>query len=278
MASSKSNRIIATPSAFARTHYLYVQEVGSLQSLVPHVSKRDSLSSFLFFIVTKGTGTLYCRGQKRQLSSGDCVFLNCQEEYAHESSLEHPWELSWVHFYGSQMSALYKAYMEQSREPFFHPQDPSDFLGIITKLYQAQSMQDSRTEISCHKYLTDLLFLLFTKSEHGSPAPSSPNDKLAKVRDYLDASFTKNISLDELSSLFYISKFHLSREFKRIYGVTIGSYLLQKRLSEAKNLLRFTSLPIDTISHRCGFVDAGYFIKVFKKSEGMTPNQYRKKW
>ncbi|MBR1691827.1 MAG: helix-turn-helix domain-containing protein [Lachnospiraceae bacterium] len=278
MASSQSNRIIATPSAFARDHYLFVQEVGSLQSLSPHISRRDNLSSFLFFVVTSGSGTLHYRGEKRTLVAGDCIFLNCREPYAHESSLEHPWELSWVHFYGKQMDDFYKNYIDQNREQLFHPGEISEFLDILNAIYEAQSRQDSCTEISCHKYLTDLLFLLFTRQEMGTPGTDSTRGKLSQVRSYLDASYAKNISLDELSSLFFISKFHLSREFKRIYGVTVGSYLLQKRLSEAKNLLRFSQDAVDTISRRCGFSDAGYFIKVFKKSEGMTPHQYRRKW
>lgn len=278
MSTSKSNRIIATPSAFAREHYLYVQEVGSLQSLTPHISKRENLTSFLFFIVTKGTGTLYYKGQKKPLSAGDCIFLNCHEEYAHESSTDNPWELSWVHFYGSEMESFYKNYKEQNYEQLFHPIDISDFLGTIDSIYEAQKRQDSLTEISCHKYLTDLLFLLFAKQDTGLSETQSIHDKMNQIRDYLDKSYTKSISLDELSAQFFISKFHLSREFKRIYGVTIGNYLLRKRISNAKNLLRFSSEPVDSISLMCGFTDAGYFIKVFKKSEGMTPKQYRRKW
>lgn len=278
MASSKSNRIIATPSQYAKEHYLYVQEVGTLQSLSPHISKRDNLSSFLFFIVTKGSGTLYYKGLEQTLQTGDCIFINCQEEYAHESSIEHPWELSWVHFYGQEMESFYKNYIDHNREQLFHPKDLSSFLNTLSALYDAQTSQDSFTEITCHKYLTDLLFLLLTKPVQQDKETQPLNDKLNQIKNYLDEFYSQSISLEQLSSHFFISKFHLSREFKRIYGITIGNYLLTKRLSAAKTQLRFTNDQIDVISRACGFGDAGYFIKVFKKSEGMTPNQYRKKW
>lgn len=278
MVSSKSNRIIATPSQYAKKHYLYVQEVGTLKSLSPHISRRDNLVSYLFFIVTKGSGTLYHKGQEYTLQTGDCIFLNCRDEYAHESSVEHPWELSWVHFYGNEMETYYKNYIDQNKEQLFHPDDISVFQDTLSAIHIAQSKQDSLTEISCHKYLTDLLFFLFTRQESDAKDVPFIQDKLCQVKNYLDESYGKNISLDELSSLFFISKFHLSREFKRIYGITIGNYLLNKRLSAAKKQLRFTDDPVDSISNSCGFADAGYFIKVFKKAEGMTPNQYRKKW
>ena len=64
MKKNHSNRIISTPSAYARSHYLYVQETGTLQSLESHISKREHLQSLLFFIVNKGSGYLTLRGKR----------------------------------------------------------------------------------------------------------------------------------------------------------------------------------------------------------------------
>ena len=50
------------------------------------------------------------------------------------------------------------------------------------------------------------------------------------------------------------------------------------RLSRAKSLLRFSDSSVEEIAADCGFADAGYFIKVFKKAENMTPLEYRRKW
>ena len=85
-------------------------------------------------------------------------------------------------------------------------------------------------------------------------------------------------ALEELSGLFFISKYHLSREYKKKYGITIGSDLTGRRISHAKSLLRFSDSSIEEIALLCGFADAGYFIKVFKKAENMTPLEYRRKW
>ena len=53
-------------------------------------------------------------------------------------------------------------------------------------------------------------------------------------------------------------------------------YLTYRRLGEAKNLLRHSSIPIADVGTRCGFPDAGYFSTVFKRHEGMSPAEYRK--
>lgn len=77
--SVSSSRIIYTPSTFARTSLLHLQEVGSLQAVHPHISQRENLVSFLCFIVLSGEGELSYEGQTYQLHAGDCVFIDCRK-------------------------------------------------------------------------------------------------------------------------------------------------------------------------------------------------------
>jgi len=70
--SVQSNRIIYTPSAFARANLLHLQEAGELKALKPHTSSRENLFSFLFFLVTDGAGSLLYDGQSHCLQAGDC--------------------------------------------------------------------------------------------------------------------------------------------------------------------------------------------------------------
>lgn len=279
MNKATSNRIITTPSSYAKEHYLYVQETGTLQSIEPHVSKRDNLASLLFFIVQKGDGYVEYHGQRTALSSGDCVFINCLEEYAHESSKDHPWELTWVHFYGKEASAIYKHYCEQNGLYVFHPSDPIPFHNTLNQLFQQQAAKASLFEQLCHKELTDLVTLCYLASANThSCVVDSTQEKILAIRDYMDLHFAENINLDSLSEYFYISKFHLSREFKKVTGATPLNYLTNRRINEAKRLLRFTKDPISSIAVSSGIPDVNYFTKLFSKYENMTPSAYRKKW
>ena len=273
---SNSSRILATPSYFAKQHFLYVQEVGSLQSVSPHVSRRDNLASYLFFIVTKGKGFLTYHGQRFSLSAGDCVFLNCFEEYSHESSTEDSWELSWVHFYGAQAPLLYQHFKELGGSFLFHPLNLSLFLDTLAILYETQKNPGNSSEFLSHRHLTDLFALCI--NEIGNASEGTVSEKINEIQQYLDMHFTEKISLDHLAEKFYISKFHLAREFKKHTGNTIGNYLTAKRVSHAKKELRFTTRPLDSIASECGFSDSGYFVKVFKSAEGMTPGEYRNRW
>lgn len=92
--SVSSSRIIYTPSTFARTSLLHLQEVGSLQAVHPHTSRREDLVSFLCFIVLSGEGELSYEEQTYQLGEGDCVFIDCRKAYSH-SPFDNLWSLQW---------------------------------------------------------------------------------------------------------------------------------------------------------------------------------------
>ncbi len=278
MAQSLSDRILATPTPYGRSHYLYVQEIGTLTSMEPHVSSRENLSSYLFLTVQKGEGYLTYRGKRHFIQAGDCVYINCRNQYAHESTEEHPWTLMWVHFNGNGADDYYEAYQRQERSSIFHPADTAPFTDSLTALYGLMQAKPSLMELAAHRYLTDLVTLCFMENRPDSPEGAAMAGKLQGVRQYLEEHYMEKLSLEELSSLFFISKYHLSREYKKNYGITIGSDLTARRLSHAKSLLRFSRYSVEEIAARCGFSGAAYFIKVFRKSENMTPSEYRKKW
>ena len=278
MAKSSSNRILSTPSSYAREHYLYVQEIGTLQSLEPHISKRQNLNSFLFLVVLDGEGTLNYCGTRHRISAGDCALINCARPYSHESSATHPWSLKWVHFNGLEASFYYDYFISRENSYLFRPRSILPFTDVLDQLYLCQQNKNPLMELTSNKYLTDMITLCFTENESLKMGEYTIPDKLKQIHEYISENYSRKISLEDLADRFFISKFHLSREYKKIYGTTLGNALTNLRLSHAKSMLRFSDDSIDTIALSCGFQDTGYFIKVFKKAENMTPLQYRKKW
>lgn len=278
MAKSTSNRIISTPSSHAKEHYLYVQEVGTLQSLEPHISKRQNLNSYLFFIVLDGRGEVSYENKRYPISAGDCVWLDCTRPYSHESSADDPWSLMWVHFDGCAAKSYYESFHYHGNSFLFRPRNLIPFTDALTQLYQIQQTKTSLMELISNKYITDIITLCFTESRIEHEGEYSIPEKLRQIHSYLEEHYAEKITLEKLSAQFFISKFHLSREYKKTYGVTLFNDLTAKRISHAKSMLRFTDNSIESIAMAAGFQDAGYFSKVFKKSENMTPIEYKKKW
>lgn len=278
MAKSSSNRIISTPSSYAKAHYLYVQEVGTLQSLEPHISKRQNLNSFLFFVVLDGSGTVSYEDKTYTISAGNCVWLDCTRPYSHESSGENPWSLMWVHFNGCSAGAYYRTFMTHGNFFIFRPRNLVLFTDALSQLYQTQQNKSSLMELISNKLITDIITLCFTENRENHLGEYTIPEKLTQIHSYLEEHYAEKITLEKLSERFFISKFHLSREYKKTFGSTLQNDLTAKRISHAKSMLRFSDATVESIAQSCGFQDTGYFIKVFKKSEAMTPLEYRKKW
>ena len=96
-----------------------------------------------------------------------------------------------------------------------------------------------------------------------------------QIKDYLDQNYTSNKSIDDICKDLYINKYYLTHLFKDAMGVPPLKYMISKRISLAKELLKNSSLTIDEVALKCGYTDTSYFVKVFKKSEGITPQEFK---
>lgn len=273
---TESNRVLNTPSDFAKNNLLYLQEAGYLKSLKSHISKRENLDSYLFLIVLSGKGKFTYQKQEYYLSPKNCLFIDCKYPYSHQSSEEDPWELMWIHFNGTCVSPFLTYYNALVPSLLFHVENYTDFTTIIEQCMQLSSKKDLASEFLIHKTITDLLTLCISRNQKETVDTST--EKLKEIKKYIDENFMEDISLSTIAEHFFISKYHLAREFKELYGMTIGSHITAARITYAKTLLRFTDLKIEEIAAKCGIADTNYFTKVFKKLEGCTPKVYRKQW
>ena len=273
-----SQRILYTPSSFARENLVHLQEIGELQALKRHTSRREGLNSFLFFIVESGLGSLYYGQKHYLLSAGDCVFINCANAYAYETG-NALWKLKWIHFYGPQVYEVYQKYKERGGQPVFTPSDPSRFTQIWESVFEKASSSDYIRDMRINQDMNELLTLLMEKSWNPTEQKQSPKrDDLLKIRDYLQSHYAEKIKLDDLADLFYINKFYLTRIFKDFFGLSIGDYLLQVRITHAKQMLRFSEKSIEEIGYLCGLGAPYYFSRIFKRSEGLAPSIFRSRW
>lgn len=102
------------------------------------------------------------------------------------------------------------------------------------------------------------------------------HDPMKEIARYMDAHYQEDLSLQQISARFYLSREYISRKFKQQFGLNWSEYLGKLRINNAKLLLQNPSLRIAKISEMVGFQDEKYFSKVFKKMEGLTPGDYRK--
>jgi len=94
--------------------------------------------------------------------------------------------------------------------------------------------------------------------------------------EIMEANFTFNLSLTELSRIAQRSLASFKREFVEIYKTTPGKWLSQKRLDYAKQLIDTSKKNVNEIAYESGFESVTHFGRVFKEKYGLAPMQYRK--
>jgi two-component system response regulator YesN len=102
-------------------------------------------------------------------------------------------------------------------------------------------------------------------------------DMIRKTREFIRANYKKKIKLIDISKAIYLSPYYLSHIFKKETGSTLLEYLTKVRIEEAKRLLENTPWNTTRISFEVGCSDQSYFCKVFKKSEGISASDYKKR-
>lgn len=96
------------------------------------------------------------------------------------------------------------------------------------------------------------------------------------ITKYLQEHLDEDLSLSVLAEEFHLNPQYISQLFKNEIGVNFLTYLTNIRMEKAKKLLLSTSLSVAEVAEKSGYGDYRVFSKVFKKSEGITPSQYRR--
>lgn len=97
------------------------------------------------------------------------------------------------------------------------------------------------------------------------------------IKQYVRKNLKKKITLSDISQRLHCSTVTLTEGFRKEFGITIMQYVQEERMKLARELLSGTALSVTDIAERCGFPDVEYFSRCFKKKEGLSPSEWRKK-
>ena len=131
-------------------------------------------------------------------------------------------------------------------------------------------------EIHANAELLKLLYALSDCRESHTNSASTNNSGILSVITYINTNYNKNITLDGLAKISGYSKSRFSHLFSEITGTTPVKYQNQIRLRTAAQMLTDTENTISDIAYACGFSDALYFSRSFKRIYGVSATEYRK--
>ncbi|MBC7626247.1 AraC family transcriptional regulator [Ferruginibacter sp.] len=161
----------------------------------------------------------------------------------------------------------------------YHFDNDNEVSGLINKLIRVCNGSDTSKNIYADLNLKELLIRL-VQSQHLQQIKTEithngNQTRLQFVVHFIHENLTDKILINHLCRKAYLSRNHFFRWFKEQFGVTPLDYINQERIKLAKQLLAGQQKSITTISLLCGFADVNYFVRIFKKIEGITPGAYQ---
>ena len=105
----------------------------------------------------------------------------------------------------------------------------------------------------------------------------SIDNQVESVHGYILEHFMDHLSLSDLAEQFYVEPSYLSKKFSQKYGETITACITRCRMDKAKELMRDENNKLEVISFEVGYDDYNYFSRVFRRFEGVSPTEFRKR-
>ena len=283
--------------------------LGKETLIPPRTHYSRSIMEYIVYVMVKGELNLKVNGKNEKLIGGDVfVFAPGDVQEAVDSSF---CEYYYIHFKSdgitdfelsenqyvemlkckqekvfktdafsyecySNMNVLLKSYTNISDENIFKG---------ITEILK-NNILTSRCKLPKNRYdisvaLARLFFMLESselKRSGGEKKLGKRYDTVRSIAEYIEKHYKENIGSADIEREFYLSFDYANRIFKRTMGCSIVHYRNAVRIQNAKAKLRITNISVKDIANEFGFENVFYFSRVFKKSEGLSPSEYKKKF
>lgn len=248
----------------------YVQMCGVSYCDGSYVIDRNQSGFFVIEYVVSGKGTVIEDGIAAEAGAGDVYFLRAGRAHHYYSDKDDPWVKIWMNFGGELVRTTAETYSLDRRTVFHAP----ELRGLFDEIIGIS--RSNKTESVVREELMVVFMRICSRLFHLNRESVSEVGVAHRLKESIDALRQYDTTLEELVKPLYCTKSHAIREFKCAFGITPYEYLLTRRFSAAKAMLKSTAMSISEIAEQLSFYDVHYFSDCFKKRFGTTPTEYRK--
>lgn len=257
--------------SFIQAEKLVMKEKWSMLDLHSH-------PHYEVFFLAKGNRTYFISNSLYKLTAPAIVFI--PPHVMHKSEGD-PFERYVLSVSDSYLDKFQRHVLKRKALSVVHLTEKEK--DILVALFEELCSVNKLNKFSDEKIkaLTGYLLLQINQMDNQTSIPSASCQtpvptNLLKIIDYLNSNYSDKITLDGLSEKFFISKGTLIYSFNKHMGCSPIDFLLNIRLTKAKELLLNSKLSVEEISETCGFSSANYFSLIFKKKENISPMNYKK--
>lgn len=243
--------------------------VGVKQKFPPHFH-----DYYVIGFIEGGQRYLECRQREYIINPGDIIIFNLRDVHACEQVDGRALDYRCINIQSQRMMEIAQEITGRSYLPAFAQTVlyQSDLAPSLRELH-AMICEGESDFIKEEQFFLLMGQLIHEYTDVSACEAYEGGAGFQDVCDYMETNFAGAISLDDLSALAGLSKYHFLRSFTRERGISPYSYLETVRIGHAKKLLEKGTPPADT-ALLTGFSDQSHFSNFFKRFIGLTPRQY----
>ena len=222
--------------------------------------------------ITEGGGVLHCGGGRFRLRKGDVFLASPDSPYTFRLSQKDFLKKKYLLFDHGPLMSLVGNQEALRRQDILHPAEQERIAGIFDRIQQTVSVRTPCQSVE----LSNLGYALFAElaSQMGRDGKKGEFEMiLEEIMSHLGAGY----SLDSLAGQFHVGKRTLNRLFRKYVNCTPVQYLIRMRLEYAAQLLSLNTHDIQSVAEECGYRDAAFFSREFKRRYGVSPRDFHRK-
>jgi AraC-like DNA-binding protein len=265
------------PEPSFQNYACYPEWIGHYSDMPKHRVDRPSktLKGYNLHLVFSGEGYVRVSNRTYKMTPGTGFLFGSEAVQTYGADPDNPWDIRWIHFDGKGADSLLDGY--SGKEGWiFHFTNSETLSGIMDRMLAMcgpfQPDNEPRLAIFMYELLVELLH---NASPWNGTTGGKDKPRILHTAEFIRIRCADKLSLADMARHAGYSEHHFSRMFHRVMGRTVTQYLNECRILTAKRMLVSSRTTIKEIASASGFRQSSYFIKMFYRSEGITPQRYR---
>jgi AraC-like DNA-binding protein len=254
---------------------LHITDIGYYPKARYHYRERSTgAEQHILIYCHEGAGSFTLQQRAYEVSAGDFFIIPAKSRHTYKADADNPWTIYWTHFKGDAADDWVQQLMQYLDGPKGFVPDHEKTVMLFTEIYAQLEMGYSVDHLMHSNMCLWHYLSCFIYQDKSNAAPADTTDAAI---DFMKKNVDQNLTLEQIAQAVNFSPSHFSLLFRKKTGFSPIEYFNHLKMQHACQYLLFTDKRVKEIALAVGISDQHYFSRIFKKTMGVSPQDYRLK-
>ncbi len=232
---------------------------------------------YIVIYCINGYGAAQINQKVYHISPGDFFIIPAQTPFSYQADILKPWSIFWFIFKGDAIEEIADLFIKSANShKGFLPYN-EERIKLFNRIYQNLERGYGNENLTImNMCLLNLISSFVLVTHTSSPAEDKSQNVINSSIQFMNENREHNLTLSQIAENVSMSISHFSLVFKRKTGISPVNYYNTLKMQKACDYLKFTDVLVKEIAFNLGISDSHYFSRLFTKTIGISPNEYRK--